>query len=262
METLTSRQNPRIKSLIGLKDKKGRNKTKSFAVEGLDEIKRAFRIYEMLELYFCPSLETARERDFRLQLNSDSVVIEITPDLMKLCAYRENPRGLLAVFKTKKHSLADLRAGSIPSPLVILSSVEKPGNIGAIARTALAAGVQVLGFCHPKTDLYNPNVIRASRGHWFGLDKAVATPEEWVLWLKERDITPVRTIVKGQTPFWGFDWKQPVAILLGAEDEGLDPQWETWAPAGVTIPMAPSVDSLNVSVSAALLLYEIKRQHQ
>jgi TrmH family RNA methyltransferase len=262
IETISSRQNPRVKELISLKDRKGRDREGLFVVEGLEEIQRAAQQYELAVIYFAPDLETPPETVWReAQQQKGSAVIPFAPHLIEACAYRENPSGLLVVFKYQEHSLKDCRAKT-PSLVLLLAGLEKPGNIGAIARSARAAGVDLLGFTDPRTDLFNPNVIRASRGHWFHLEKAVGTPEEWSTYFKDQGILPVRTLVDSGTNLWEHDWVPPTALILGEEHAGLEDFWAALAPAAVTIPMDPAVDSLNVSVSAALLLYEIKRQRK
>jgi TrmH family RNA methyltransferase len=174
-------------------------------------------------------------------------------------SYRENPDGWLAVFPIPQASLADLRLSAMP--LVILTeSVEKPGNLGAILRTADAARVDALLVCNPRVDLWNPNVVRASRGAVFSVPAVECDNPSALEWLGQRQILVLAATPSAPKVYSEIDLSQPVAVAVGTEDEGLSDFWMSRADVQVRIPMMGKVNSLNVSVSTAVILYEAVRQ--
>jgi TrmH family RNA methyltransferase len=177
-------------------------------------------------------------------------------------AYRGSTEGIIAVVKAKNHDLSILSPlTSHHSPLIIvLERVEKPGNLGAILRTAEAAGVDAVIVCDPLTDIYNPNLIRASIGGVFSVPVAVCTSEECIAFLKQRQIKILTAQLQDSYEYYDYDMRPATAIVMGTESTGLTQQWREAADAHIRIPMLGRLDSLNVSVSAAILMYEAVRQ--
>ena len=178
-------------------------------------------------------------------------------------AYRESTEGVIAVVKAKNHSISSInhKLFNINSPLVVvLERVEKPGNLGAILRTAEAAHVDAVIVCDPLTDIYNPNVIRASIGGVFSIPVAVCTSEECIAFLKEHNIRILTAQLQDSYDYYDYDMTCATAIVMGTESTGLSQQWRDAADAHILIPMLGRLDSLNVSVSAAILMYEAVRQ--
>jgi TrmH family RNA methyltransferase len=178
-------------------------------------------------------------------------------------AYRESTEGIIAIAKYKEHNLSNLSIQSNRSPLIIvLERVEKPGNLGAILRTAEAAGVDAVIVCDPLTDLYNPNLIRASIGGVFSVPTVVCTSEECIGFLKANKINILTAQLQDSYEYYDYDMTAATAIVMGTESTGLTQKWREAADAHIRIPMLGRLDSLNVSVSAAILMYEAVRQRK
>ena len=258
---ITSVQNARIKHVVALQQKSSlRREEGLFVVEGQREIEHCIACgYEIQELFVLDSLNYTGS---------------ITPTLVshqvyKKMAYRESTEGIIAVAKAKDHSLAILNASlftpnASPTPLiVVLESVEKPGNLGAILRTAEAAGVDAVIVCDPLTDLYNPNLIRASIGGVFSVPVAVCDSKACIAFLKEHKIRILTAQLQDSYDYYDYNMLGATAIVMGTESTGLTDQWREAADVHIRIPMLGRLDSLNVSVSAAILMYEAVRQrHQ
>ena len=243
---ITSVQNARIKHVVALQQKSSlRREEGLFVVEGQREIEHCIACgYEVVELF---------KRDEN-----------VTPQVYEKMAYRGSTEGIIAVAKCKDHSLSILSPlTSHHSPLIIvLERVEKPGNLGAILRTAEAAGVDAVIVCDPLTDLYNPNLIRASIGGAFNVPTAVCTSEECIAFLKANGIKILTAQLQDSYEYYDYDMTQATAIVMGTESTGLTNQWREAADAHIRIPMLGRLDSLNVSVSAAILMYEAVRQRR
>ena len=243
---ITSVQNARIKHVVALQQKSSlRREEGLFVVEGQREIEHCIACgYEVVELF---------KRDEN-----------VTPQVYEKMAYRGSTEGIIAVAKCKDHSLSILSPlTSHHSPLIIvLERVEKPGNLGAILRTAEAAGVDAVIVCDPLTDLYNPNLIRASIGGVFNVPTAVCTSEECIAFLKTNHIKILTAQLQDSYEYYDYDMTQATAIVMGTESTGLTQQWREAADAHIRIPMLGRLDSLNVSVSAAILMYEAVRQRR
>ena len=243
---ITSVQNARIKHVAALQQKSSlRREEGLFVVEGQREIEHCIACgYEVVELF---------KRDEN-----------VTPQVYEKMAYRGSTEGIIAVAKCKDHSLSILSPlTSHHSPLIIvLERVEKPGNLGAILRTAEAAGVDAVIVCDPLTDLYNPNLIRASIGGVFNVPTAVCTSEECIAFLKANGIKILTAQLQDSYEYYDYDMTQATAIVMGTESTGLTQQWREAADAHIRIPMLGRLDSLNVSVSAAILMYEAVRQRR
>ena len=252
---ITSLQNPRIKYLVKLReDKRQRQRDGLMLVEGWDEIKLALGAgYRAQTLITCAELTT------RTVEAEGAEIISVIRGVFEKISYRDNPDGWIAVFPTPRRSLHDLRLGK--EPLVIVAeSVEKPGNLGAILRTADAAGVDAVIVCDPRADLYGPNVVRASRGTVFTVPTVEASNAETLDFLRTHGIRILGATPSAEAVYTREDCGGAVAIAVGTEDEGLTEFWLTNADARVLIPMLGKVNSLNVSIATALIVYEAVRQ--
>jgi TrmH family RNA methyltransferase len=256
--TITSTQNPKVKSLLSLEKPRERRKQGLFIVEGKKEIRMALDAgYKIGNLFFCEDIIPATELT---SLGADDkLIIPVSREVFDKIAVRENSGGVLAVAEQKVHRLDQITLSQNPLVL-ILESVEKPGNLGAILRTADAAGVDAVVICDPQTDFYNPNVIRSSIGCVFTMQIASATSEETISWLKKNNIGVFCTYLKASQPYHTIDFKIPSAIVMGTEATGLSEQWVNSATANIIIPMMGKIDSMNVSTAAAVVVFEAKRQ--
>ena len=249
---ITSVQNARIKHVVALQQKSSlRREEGLFVVEGQREIEHCIACgYEVTELFVMDNLD----------YTGFIPAIRVSPQVYEKMAYRGSTEGLIAVAKVKDHSLHSLLLPSSSPLIVVLESVEKPGNLGAILRTAEAAGVDAVIVCDPLTDLYNPNLIRASIGGVFCVPTAVCTSQECIAFLKEHGVRILTAQLQDSYEYYDYDMRQATAIVMGTESTGLTPQWREAADAHIRIPMLGRLDSLNVSVSAAILMYEAVRQ--
>jgi TrmH family RNA methyltransferase len=252
---ITSLQNPRIKHIVRLRDeKRQRREDGLMLVEGYDEIQLALSAGSMPRtLFSAPELASRQIGG----VNAESLTVNRA--VFEKISYRENPDGWLAVFPIPHASLEGLKLSE--SPLVIVAeSVEKPGNLGAILRTADAAHVDALLVCDPRVDVWNPNVVRASRGAVFSVPTVECDNASALKWLKRQGIRVLAATPSADVVYSNIDLIEPVAIAVGTEDEGLSEFWMSQAALKVRIPMMGRVNSLNVSVSTALIVYEAVRQ--
>jgi TrmH family RNA methyltransferase len=252
---ITSLQNPRVKQLVKLRDDKRQRKADGLMlVEGYDEIQLALAAgHKPRTILSAPELVS---REIRAV---DAESLTLSRAVFEKISYRENPDGWLAVFPIPRTSLDDLQWGQ--SPLVIVAeSIEKPGNLGAILRTADAAHVDALLVCDPRVDVWNPNVVRASRGAIFSVPVIETDNNAALKLLKARKIRVLAATPSAETLYSGINMREPIAIAVGTEDAGLTDFWLSNADVRVRIPMLGRVNSLNVSVSAALIVYEALRQ--
>ena len=252
---ITSVQNARVKHMVALQQKSSlRREEGLFVVECQREIEHCIACgYEIAEAFIVDSL----------LFTGDYPATKVTPQVYEKIAYRGSTEGIIAVAKVKDHSISSInyKLSTINSPLiVVLERVEKPGNLGAILRTAEAAGVDAVIVCDPLTDLYNPNLIRASIGGVFSVPTAVCTSEECIAFLKAQQIKILTAQLQDSYEYYDYDMTSATAIVMGTESTGLTQQWREAADAHIRIPMLGRLDSLNVSVSAALLMYEAVRQ--
>lgn len=250
---ITSLQNAKVKHLVALQQKSSlRREEGFFVVEGQREIEHCISCgYEIEELFVVNTLNYTGPLPATL----------VTPQVYEKMAYRESTEGIIAIAKTKPHQLKDLQLPKDPL-VVVLESVEKPGNLGAILRTADAAHVDAVIVCDPLTDLYNPNLIRASIGAAFTVPTAVCTSEECIAYLKERGVRILTAQLQDSYEYYDYDMCKATAIVMGTESTGLTNQWREAADAHIRIPMLGRLDSLNVSVSAAILMFEAVRQRK
>ena len=260
VETITSAQNAKIKNLLALQEKsKERKKQNLFVVEGRRELLHCIEAgYEPFTVFFCP--EIISEDDFNeLTDKCDCQFIEIPQHLYDKVAYRGGTEGVIAELHCKDMSLEALKLKENPL-VVVLESVEKPGNLGAVLRSADASGVDAVIVCDPLTDMYNPNLIRSSIGAIFTVPVAAASSEDTISWLKNHGICIYTAQLQDSKWYYDTDMKGGTAIVMGTEATGLTDIWRKAADAHIKIPMLGRLDSLNVSVSAAILMYEAVRQ--
>ena len=260
MKKIESVQNPYIKSLVQLQEKaKVRRQTQTFLIEGQREIELALKgNYEIETILFLPeiiSINQINELTTQQQLNT----IEISKEVYQKLAYRDTTEGILAVAKTKSLQLSDLKLSKKPL-LLIAESIEKPGNIGAILRTADAANIDAVLIANPRTDLYNPNVVRSSVGCLFTRQIAVGTSEEIISFLQQNNINFYSATLQNSNEYYKEDYTKPTALVVGTEATGLTEIWREKSTKNINIPMQGEIDSMNVSVAAAILLFEAKRQ--
>jgi TrmH family RNA methyltransferase len=252
---ITSPQNPRVKQIVKLReDKRQRQRDGLMLVEGWDEINLA------LSAGFKPqTLLTAPELATRQIASVSAEIITVNRAVFEKVSYRENPDGWLGIFPIPKITLANLRLNK--SPLIIVAeSLEKPGNLGAILRSADAAGVDALLVCDPRVDIYNPNVVRASRGALFTVPTVETNNRDTFAFLKEHNIKVLAATPQAEAEYTRQDLRGPLAVAVGTEDKGLTDFWLDRADLRVKIPMLGKVNSLNVSIAAALIVYESLRQ--
>lgn len=269
-QIITSAANPRLKALVALRRRRTRDETGTCLVEGLEETTLAVAAGTRLRsLYVCPELFGAGADELlpRLRAAADEVV-RLGRAAFEKVAYREGPDGVLAVAATPSRPLAGLFAdpaadAARSAPLVVLAQgVEKPGNLGAMLRTADGAGVDALVAADPVTDWGNPNVIRASKGTVFAVPVAAATTAQVLAWLEAGGIALVATTPDTDLEYADVDYTGPIAVVVGAEKTGLTDDVLAAATHRVRIPMAGRADSLNVATSAAIVTYEAVRQRR
>ncbi|HEY3757574.1 MAG TPA: RNA methyltransferase [Opitutaceae bacterium] len=263
-EKITSLQNPRIKQLVKLRDRRARDEEGVFLVEGYREIRRALdRRVRLTDLYHAPDWYLGENEPALLKEAeaAGATLIELSRDAFAKVAYRERPDGLLAVAPQWRRELADLALpANRPALLLVVEAIEKPGNLGTILRSADAAGCDAVIVCDPVTDLFNPNVVRASTGVLFSVPCIVSESETVRVWLRERGVRAVATTPAAERLYSDTDLNGPLAIVMGSEQYGLSEFWLRAADATVRIPMAGQADSLNVAMAALITLFEAVRQ--
>lgn len=259
---ITSTQNPKIKHLLELQQKaSARRKSGLFVVEGRRELEHCIAAgYEVESLFVKSNVdeEGAEGKYF------------VAPNVYERIAYRGSTEGIIAVVRAKHLTLDDVSFAALPPTgvagsgalFIVLESVEKPGNLGAVLRSADAAQATAVIICDPLTDLYNPNLIRASIGACFTVPVVVCTSEECIAFLKAHGVCILTAQLQDSHLYYDTDMTGPTAIVMGTESTGLTDTWRRAANAHIRIPMLGRLDSLNVSVSAAILLFEAVRQRQ
>lgn len=264
-ETITSAQNSKIKTLLELQEKsKARRKEGLFVVEGRRELLHCMKAgYLPYSVFFCPEIigpdDLASICKAADALEARCSFFEIPQHLYDKVAYRGGTEGVIAEMHCKDMGLESLAMKENPL-VVVLESVEKPGNLGAVLRSADASGVDAVIVCDPLTDLYNPNLIRSSIGAIFTVPVAAASSEDTIKWLKENNIRIYTAQLQDSEWYYDTDMTSGTAIVMGTEATGLTDIWRKAADAHIKIPMLGRLDSLNVSVSAAILMYEAVRQ--
>jgi TrmH family RNA methyltransferase len=261
---ITSLANDRVKEAIRLRQRSHRDERNLMLIEGYREIRRALdNRHTPTELFVCPEMFQGANEGSLIEAceAAGAAVTECTAAVFAKMAYRERPEGLLAVAPQVRKHIADLRLPAAPL-LVVAESVEKPGNLGTILRSADAAGVHAVIVCDRCTDINNPNVVRASIGAVFSLPVVEAPTSDVVPWLKERGIRILSASPHAETLYTDEDMAAGTAIVLGSEQYGLSEQWMNAADRQVRIPMLGQSDSLNVAAAATILLFEAVRQRQ
>lgn len=262
-KTITSPHNPLIKQIGLLQDKsRERRKTGLFFIEGLREISLALKGgYQLKTLLFCPEIISEGEvTELEKSINSETEFIEITSEIYEKLAYRSSTEGVLAIAKVKDLTISNLKFKTRNPLLLVAESPEKPGNIGALLRTADAANVDAVIIANPKTDMYNPNIIRSSVGCLFTNKVVTGTPSEIISFLKENNINMYCAALQASVPYHTCNFKESTAIIVGTEATGLSEEWLENSTQNIIIPMQGEIDSMNVSVAAGILIFEAKRQ--
>lgn len=260
MKCISSPQNPYIKELLKLQEKSRERKKKGlFLIEGKREIKLANKgDYRFKAILFCEKLIEITA--IKKIVSVDTEYIQITEEVYQKLAYRETTEGIIALVETKDFSLEKIHFKNKTPLILIAEGIEKPGNIGALLRTADAAQVDAVFIANPKTDVYNPNVIRASIGCVFTNQIAIGASEEIIAFLKEHSIGIYSATLQNSNAYHKENYTKPTAIVVGTEATGLTQIWRDHAIQNIHIPMQGIIDSMNVSVAAAIILFEAKRQ--
>lgn len=258
---ITSLQNPKIKDIVRLRDRRERDREKFFLIEGYRELKRAVEAgRSVAAIFYCPEFFLG-ENEYALIENTKTDAYECTPAVFQKISYRDRPDGLLAVAPQWHKGLSDLQLSSCPL-LLIAERIEKPGNLGTILRSCDAAGVDAVIVCDPTTDIHNPNVVRSSVGTLFTQQVIEASSVQTFDFLHQKGIAIAAATPHASIEFTEADFKIPLAIAMGTEQYGLSELWMQKADLSVKIPMFGIADSLNVASATTLLLYEAVRQRR
>ena len=262
---VSSRQNPRFKAALALRDARERRQREMILVDGAREIDRALDAGLPLRESWVAAEQVRSDRARALlpRVANIAETIETTPELLSRLAYGDRDEGIVAVFDRPAADLASIASRLPERPLIaVMEQVEKPGNLGALLRSADGAGVDAVIAADPVSDIWNPNAIRASLGTIFSTPVATCSAQEALAFLRELGVSILAARVEGASDYDALDMTGPLALVVGAETSGLS---ETWSGEGVTpmaIPMLGLADSLNVSASAAVLFYEARRQRR
>jgi len=262
VEIITSLQNPRLKRLVRLRDRRARDDERAFLVEGYREVRRALEKGVALgEVYFAREWFLGENEPALLSLAEagGARLFELSKEAFAKVAYRERPDGILAVAPQWARTLGELSLSANPF-LLVVEAIEKPGNLGTILRSADAAGCDAVIVCDPVTDLFNPNVVRASTGVLFSVPCVVERNDRVLDWLRGRGIRTVATTPAARQLYSDSDLSGPLAVVMGSEQYGLSEFWLANADVPVRIPMAGQADSLNVAMAALITLFEAVRQ--
>lgn len=263
MKFISSTQNKIIKDLLLLREKsRQRKKTGSFLCEGSRELGLSIKGgYHIETVFLCPEIADVPEVQQMLNtLPYTPETIEVSTAVYQKIAYRAGTEGVIAVVKSKDHGLDQL-VFARRSPLILVAEApEKPGNIGALLRTADAANLDAVIIANPKTDLYNPNIIRSGVGCLFTTQVATGSTEEIITWVKEKGIDMYCAALTASKEYHLVDYTTPAAIVVGTEATGLTDAWLNASRQNIIIPMQGEIDSMNVSVAAAIIIFEAKRQ--
>lgn len=261
-EPITSPTNERVKRLVRLRSRRERDRSGRFLIEGYREVLRAVDgAVEIEEVYVCPELYLGGNEAELVgrAASTGAEVVPVAEGPFRKASYRDRPEGIIAVARPFPIGLHRLEPED-PALLLVVESIEKPGNLGAMLRTAEAAGAGGVVVCEPATDPFNPNVVRASLGTLFVVPLAVASTPDTITWLRSRRIRSLAATPAGARPHFESDMTGPVAVVIGSEQYGLSDAWLHGAEERVMIPMPGSVDSLNAAASAGILLFEALRQ--
>jgi TrmH family RNA methyltransferase len=266
MIQLSSVQNPRIKQIVKWRERRARDRDQKVLIEGYRALSRAIAGgYPVDELYVCPELFQGVNEEALIAIfqQRGSTIYQVAAPAFHKMAYRDRPEGLLGVGPQRHRQLQDLEkidSGSVPELYLVCECIEKPGNLGTMLRSADAAGVTAIVLCDSRTDLYNPNVVRASTGNLFTMPIAETSSSEAIAWLKKRGICIVASSPHVECIYTAVPMCGPLAIVVGAEEFGISDLWLQSADVLARLPMMGQADSLNVATATTILLYEALRQ--
>lgn len=262
---ISSLQNQRVKDAAKLRDRRQRDKQRRFLIDGIREIERAIDAdVKLCDAFVCPELlasDDARHLHVRLDREHGDLLLHVTREVFEKLTFGERCDGIIATAKTPHRRLEDLKLPD-DALVCILENVEKPGNLGAILRSADAAGISAVITADSRTDLFNPNAVRASLGTIFHVPTAIADADTTLAWLRERGFRIWATRVGSGPIYTEADYRGPTALVLGSEAEGLSARWWNDDIRPLHLPMLGRADSLNVSVAAAVVFYEALRQRR
>lgn len=261
-ELITSLQNPRVKNLVKLRDRRARDQQGVFIAEGYRAISRSLeKSVTPQEVYFCPECFLGENENALLKQAqaAGARLYQLSKHAFEKVAYRDRPEGLLAVIEQWSHSLDSLQL-SEPPFLLVVEAIEKPGNLGTILRSADAAGIDAVICCDSVTDLFNPNVVRSSTGVLFSMPTVSASGDEVISWIRSKNIRSVATTPHTEVLHYDANLTGPLAIIMGSEQFGLSEKWLSACDQKVRIPMAGQADSLNVAMATLVTLFEAVRQ--
>lgn len=263
MEKITSLQNPRIRQLLKLDKARERKSQELFVIEGYHEVSiAAARGYQLHDLFIFPEASTKHPvRELIASLEGKCRMMEVSRAVFERIAYRDNSDGIIATATPRYDRLETLKLSENPF-LIVLEAVEKPGNLGAILRTADASQADAVIVCDKQTDIYNPNAVRSSIGCIFSTQVVTCTSQEAYDWLRSKHIKIFGASLQAAEWYHETDMKQPCAIVMGTESDGLTSFWTSQSDANIKIPMRGVIDSLNVSVATAVLAFEAMRQRR
>jgi TrmH family RNA methyltransferase len=262
MIEITSGQNLKIKHVLTLRNKKERDEEKLFLIEGYREILRAEKIV-IKELFYCEELFLKDNERALIErvLNSGAQIFKCSRRVFEKISYRDRPDGLLAIAEQTYLRLQDISI--VKDPLfVVLESIEKPGNLGTILRSSDGAKVDGVIVVDPHTDIFNPNVVRASIGTLFTVPLIISTVDETIAFFKQRKVKVVATSPHAKRAYFETDLTGPIALVMGCEQYGLSQRWLKEADINIFIPMLGKADSLNVATAATIVIYEALRQRK
>jgi len=259
MKEIISSTNTTIKEVYKCKNKEAYRKEKHWVlVEGKRQISLALGKLNLIHLFYCPELLKNKEIKPDAKF-AENKTIQVNKKVFNKISFKNNPDGYLAIFEDKGLKLKDIKLSKNPLVLV-LDKVEKPGNLGALARTALATKIDAIILIDKKVDPFNPKVISSSTGHSLGVDIVSSTREDAIKYLQKNKINIFATSIEASQNYLKTNFKEACALVFGSEDKGLDKEWLELADKRIIIPMLGEIDSLNVSVSAAVVIYEALRQ--
>lgn len=258
MKTIHSVHNPGVKNIVKLRKSRERKKQGLFLIEGMKEVEAALKSgVDIQSVYVSPDIKTA---EIQKLVSTEDKVASVTKEMFKKISYTKEESGILAVASAYQYKLKDLE-GLLEDPMVmVLENVEKPGNLGAIIRTAVSAGVDAVIVNDMQTDIFNPNVVRASLGGLFFIKVIEAGAKETYNWLREKELSVYVTSAHSTKSYWNIDYTLGFGLVVGSENRGVSEFWKKKTDSLITIPMKGKVSSLNVSVAGAVVIYEALRQ--
>ncbi|MEM7085441.1 MAG: RNA methyltransferase [Bacteroidota bacterium] len=260
---ISSLQNSLVKQILTLTEKsRERKKTGLFVIEGQREVLLALKGgYELTTVLFCPKIASEMElSEIQNAMNASAEWTEVSSEVYQKLAYRSTTEGVLAIAKAKSLALSELNLPKENTLVLVAEAPEKPGNIGALLRTADAAQLDAVIIANPKTDLYNPNILRSSVGGVFTNQLAVGSTDEVIAFLKEKRIPIYSATLQAAINYHSCDFTKNSALVVGTEATGLSQPWRDQSAQNIIIPMQGEIDSMNVSVAAGILIFEAKRQ--